>query len=152
MPARPSAVDRLTGPVRITARVTIPADELLWQASRAGGPGGQHVNRSSTKVELTWDIRTSRAVGATERTRLLERLAPRLDSTGTLRVVSAETRSQLQNRVRALDRLITIVAEALREPKVRRATRPTRGSVEARLTSKRRQTERKRDRRWRDDD
>lgn len=152
MPARPSPVDRLTGPVRITARVTIPADELYWQASRAGGPGGQHVNRSSTKVELTWDIRTSRAVGATERTRLLERLAPRLDSSGTLRVVSAETRSQLQNRVRALDRFITIVAEALREPKVRRATRPTRGSVEARLTSKRRQTERKRDRRWRDDD
>lgn len=152
MPARPSPVDRLTGPVRITARVTIPADELYWQASRAGGPGGQHVNRSSTKVELTWDIRTSRAVGATERTRLLERLAPRLDSSGTLRVVSAETRSQLQNRVRALDRFITIVAEALREPKVRRATRPTHGSVEARLTSKRRQTERKRDRRWRDDD
>lgn len=152
MPARLSPTDRLSSPVRITARVTIPADELQWQASRASGPGGQHVNRSSTKVELTWDIRASRAVGAAERTRLLDRLASRLDSSGTLRVVSAETRSQLQNRVRALDRLIAIVTEGLREPKVRRATRPTRGSVEARLTSKRRQTERKRDRRWRGDD
>lgn len=118
-------------------------------ATRAGGPGGQHVNTSSTRVELTWGIATSGALTATQRDRLLTRLASRLDASGTLRIVSAETRSQRQNRLRALDRLAETVAAALVVPKTRKPTRPTRGSVEQRLSEKRRQRERKSNRRWR---
>lgn len=141
--------DLLRGPLPITAQVIIPAHELAFQATRAGGPGGQHVNTSSTRVELTWCIATSGALTDVQRERLLTRLATRLDSTGTLRIVSAETRSQRQNRLRALERMAETVAAALRVPKVRKQTRPTRGSVEQRLAEKRHQTERKASRRWR---
>lgn len=142
----------MSGPLRVTPQLTIPAHELTFQASRAGGPGGQHVNTSSTRVELTWCIPTSGALTDAQRERLLARLAARLDSTGTLRIVSAETRSQRQNRLRALERLAETVAAALVVPKVRKQTRPTRGSVEQRLSEKKRQTARKADRRWRGDD
>jgi len=141
--------DLLRGPLRITSQLVVPAHELTFQATRAGGPGGQHVNTSSTRVELTWCIATSGALTDVQRERLLTRLAPRLDSTGTLRIVSAETRSQRQNRLRALDRLTETIAAALVVPKVRKKTRPTRGSVEQRLSEKRHQTERKASRRWR---
>lgn len=144
-----SGHDLLRGPLRITSQLLVPAHELGFQATRAGGPGGQHVNTSSTRVELTWCVATSRAPTDTQRERLLTRLATRLDSTGTLRIISAETRSQRQNRLRALERLAETVAAALRVPKVRKKTRPTRGSVEQRLSEKRLQTERKANRRWR---
>jgi ribosome-associated protein len=94
-------------------------------------------------------VATSGALTDAQRDRLLTRLASRLDTSGTLRIVSAETRSQHQNRVRALARLAETVAAALVVPKVRKKTRPTRGSVEERLSAKRRQTARKAERRWR---
>ncbi|MFM8301093.1 MAG: alternative ribosome rescue aminoacyl-tRNA hydrolase ArfB [Gemmatimonadota bacterium] len=149
MPRPSSDSDALSGPLRITPQLTIPAHELTFHATRAGGPGGQHVNTSSTRVEVTWCIATSGALTEAQRDRLLARLASRLDSTGTIRIVSAETRSQRQNRLRALERLAETIATALIVPKVRKKTRPTRGSVEQRLSEKKRQTARKADRRWR---
>jgi len=140
------------GRLYVNPRVAIPAAELTVRASRAGGPGGQHVNTSSTRVEVTWQASTSVALGPEQRERLLARLASRLDSSGTLRVVSAETRSQSQNRALAIERLAEIVRQALIVPKARRATKPTRGSKEARLDTKKRRSAQKRDRRVRGDD
>lgn len=140
------------GRLAVTARLSIPADELNIRASRAGGPGGQHVNTASTRIEVTWDITRSRCLTDAQRERLLARLATRIDSTGTLRVVSAETRSQQQNRERALLRLADIIREALVVPKVRRPTAPTRASIARTREAKARRGARKRDRRWRPDE
>jgi len=140
------------GRLAVTARLSIPADELSIRASRAGGPGGQHVNTASTRIEVTWDITRSRCLTDAQRERLLARLATRIDSTGTLRVVSAETRSQQQNRERALLRLADIIREALVVPKVRRPTAPTRASIARTREAKARRGARKRDRRWRPDE
>lgn len=138
--------------LRVNARVAIPRAELAFQASRAGGPGGQHVNTSSTRVEVTWRPGTSAALTPAERARVIEKLAGKLDASGLLRVVAADTRSQVQNRALAEERLAALVRQALVVPKVRRPTAPSRASRERRLDAKRRQGERKRDRRSRDDD
>jgi ribosome-associated protein len=140
------------GRLLIDARVRIPAHELTVRATRAGGPGGQHVNTSSTRVEVVWALRQSGVLDDAQRARLEERLASRLDSRGALRVVAADTRSQAQNRALALSRLAEIVRAALVVPKVRRKTKPTKGSKEARLEGKKRRSSTKRDRRWRGDD
>jgi len=140
------------GSLAVNSRVSIPAAELEIRATRAGGPGGQHVNKSSTRVEVVWRITGSQAVTATERARLRERLASRLDSRGALRVVAADTRSQSRNRELALERLAGTVRAALVIPKVRRPTEPTRGSKVRRLETKKRRSAQKRDRRWTRDD
>lgn len=140
------------GRLRVNARVAIPAQELEIRATRAGGPGGQHVNTSSTRVEVTWRAATSTALDAEARERLLLRLASRLDSSGTLRVVAADTRSQSQNRALALERLAGMVRQALVVPKVRRATKPSHASKVRRLDTKKRRSAQKRDRRWKGDE
>jgi ribosome-associated protein len=140
------------GRLYVNARVAIPAAELTVRASRAGGPGGQHVNTSSTRVEVTWQVSASSALSPEARERLLAVLASRLDSTGTIRVVAADTRSQAQNRTLATERLAALVRQALVIPKARRATKPTRGSKEARLDTKKRRAAQKRDRRVRGDE
>ncbi|HET8770135.1 MAG TPA: alternative ribosome rescue aminoacyl-tRNA hydrolase ArfB [Gemmatimonadaceae bacterium] len=140
------------GHLAVNARVSIPAAELEIRASRAGGPGGQHVNTSSTRVEVTWGALESGALDDVDRERLRERLASRLDSSGTLRVVAADTRSQSQNRELALQRLAGLVRDALIVPKKRRPTKPTRASKMARLDTKKRRATRKKDRRWSGDD
>lgn len=138
--------------LRINARVAIPRAELEVRASRAGGPGGQHVNTSSTRIEVLWNAKTSAVLTDAERTRVLSALASRLDSEGALRVVASDTRSQTQNRTLAEERLAAMVARALVVPRVRRKTTPTRSSVERRLDAKRRSGTKKRDRRWRGED
>lgn len=140
------------GRLAVNARVAIPAAELEIRATRAGGPGGQHVNTSSTRVEVTWGALGSAALSESDRARVAERLATRLDARGTLRVVAADTRSQTQNRELALQRLAALVREALVVPKVRRATRPTRASKERRIDTKKRRSTQKRDRRWKGED
>jgi len=140
------------GRLIVNGRVRIPAAELTVRASRAGGPGGQHVNTSSTRVEVTWDIRTSNALSDAARALLEVRLASRLDSTGMIRVVAADTRSQSQNRALALGRLAHLVRDALVIPKARRATKPSRGQKQARLEDKKRRSSVKKDRRPRTDD
>jgi len=140
------------GALAVNARVSIPAHELEIRATRAGGPGGQHVNTSSTRVEVTWGALESPVLSDTDREHLRERLASRLDSTGTLRVVAADTRSQTQNRELALMRLAKLVSDALVIPKKRRPTKPSRASKAKRVETKKRRGAVKKDRRFRGDD
>lgn len=132
--------------------VIIPWRELDVRASRSGGPGGQHVNTSSTRVEIVWNARATSALDAAQRARVAAALASRLDSAGALRVVASETRSQRQNRALAEERLAALVRHALVVKKTRKRTRPTRSSVEKRLSGKRRQAGKKRDRKLKPDD
>ncbi|ROS75409.1 alternative ribosome rescue aminoacyl-tRNA hydrolase ArfB [Cellulomonas sp. PhB143] len=130
----------MPAPVRaglpVTSALTIPRAELTWCFSRASGPGGQGVNTTDSRVELSWDVAGSAVLGAAQRERLTERLGPRLVG-GALTVTAAEHREQRRNRSAAADRLVAIVADALAPPpKKRRPTRPTRGSQERRLTAK----------------
>lgn len=126
----PTALDVAPG-------VRIPAHELLLTAVSASGPGGQHVNRSATRIELRWNVRHTRALRDDQRERVIAKLASRLDSDGFIRIVAGEYRSQSQNRRAALERLVALVARALIVAPPRRATKPTRSSVERRLTEKR---------------
>jgi ribosome-associated protein len=140
-----------TDGIRVNASLVIPRDELTARASRAGGAGGQHVNTSSTRIELLWNIASSRAVSEEQRARLTQKLSSRLDSEGNVRVVASDRRSQLQNRESAEERLAELVRAALVVPKKRRATKPSRAAKQARLDSKKRQSNKKRERRWRGD-
>lgn len=133
--------------LRVNGRVTIARDELEARATRAGGPGGQHVNRSATRVELLWRPATSRSLGDADRARVLERLASRVDAAGYVRVVASEFRSQRQNRDAAERRLADLVRAALVVPKRRVPTRTPRVAVERRLADKRRRSDQKRSRR-----
>lgn len=125
---------------------TVPEDELRFRASRAGGPGGQHVNKASTRIEVLWNVRESPSLTATQRERLLRKLGNRIDSDGILRVVAGERRSQLRNRHSAVERLTALVREALRTPRRRKPTKPSPSAVEKRLSGKRRRSEIKRKR------
>jgi len=137
----------MEGDLVVSPTLVIPLAELELRATRSAGPGGQHVNTSSTRIEVVWDVSASPTLTDEQRARLLERLASRLDTSGRLRVVAGTRRSQLQNREAALERLAEMVAVALVVPKRRRPTRPTRASKERRLAEKRRRGEQKRDRR-----
>jgi ribosome-associated protein len=136
----------------IAPGLRLPRRELIYRASRAGGPGGQHVNTSSTRIELWWDIAGSPSLTEAQRQRLLTRLATRVDSSGALRLVAAGSRSQLQNREEVTARFQKLVAQGLAEPKVRKRTRPTKASKERRLEQKRQRARQKRERRRRPND
>ncbi|MGH7718199.1 MAG: alternative ribosome rescue aminoacyl-tRNA hydrolase ArfB [Gemmatimonadaceae bacterium] len=133
--------------LRVTDRVEIPADELIVRATRSGGPGGQHVNTSATRVELYWHLATSRALDDAMRERARARLGARVDGEGFVRVVASESRSQRQNRGAAERRLADLLRDALAVPKRRVATRPSAGAKERRLREKKKHGERKRLRR-----
>ncbi len=133
--------------LEVSPVLRLPLGELEYRASRSGGPGGQHVNTSSTRVELWWDVAQSPSLTEAQRQRLLSRLATRLDGRGRLRLVSGGSRSQLRNREEVTERLCELVAAALIVPKVRKRTRPPRAAKAARLESKRRRAATKRDRR-----
>jgi ribosome-associated protein len=135
------------GALLVTGSVAIPRSELDYRASRAGGAGGQHVNTSSTRIELTWNVRTSAALDEVSRSRVEAKLSSRLDGEGNLRVVASARRSQGQNREAAEARLAELVRAALVVPKRRKATKPSRGAREARLTEKKKRGETKRRRR-----
>ncbi len=133
--------------LRITDNVSIPMSELHFRFARSSGPGGQHVNRSATQVELLFDMANSPSINETQRQRVLRRLKSRIDKDGILHLVSQETRSQLRNREEVTARFQALMREALRVPKRRLPTRPTRASREQRLKEKRRHGEIKRGRR-----
>ena len=124
----------------VTDAVRIPRAELEYRASRSGGPGGQHVNTSSTRVEVWWDVAGSPALDEVQRARLLQRLASRLDGSGRLRLVSGASRSQAQNKAEVTERLVQVVARALHVPKPRTKTRPSRAAKAARADAKRRRS------------
>jgi ribosome-associated protein len=140
------------GVVAVSRGLEIPRRELVWRATRAGGAGGQHVNTSSTRVELLWNVRTTSALDAEARARVETKLASRLDGAGWLRVVSSERRSQSQNREEAEARLARLVRGALVVPKRRKPTKVPRGAKEARLSTKRKRGDTKRQRRADSDD
>lgn len=124
----------------VSGSVSIPEAELGWRFSRASGPGGQGVNTTDSRVELTFDVAASTAFTPAERDRILQQLDGRL-SGGVLTIVAAEHRSQLRNREAARARLVTLLREALApDPPPRRPTRPSRAARERRLADKRRRT------------
>jgi ribosome-associated protein len=136
----------VTDPIQVRGR-TIPADELSWRFSRSSGPGGQSVNTSDSRAELSYVLAASDALGPVLKKRALRALAGRLVS-GVLTVSASEHRSQLRNREAAAERLAAVLTEATAPPPApRRPTRPTRGSKERRLAAKQRRSEVKRLRR-----
>ena len=125
---------------------TIPEDELTFHAVRSSGPGGQHVNKASTKIGITWDVKDTASLSDEERRRVLDRLATRIDSGGVLRVTAGERRSQLQNRAAALERMTQLVRDALRVQKPRKKTKPSRTAMEGRIAAKKRRSDLKKKR------
>jgi len=127
--------------VRVSPTLVIQASELSWRFSRSGGPGGQHANTADTRVEVRFDIAGSPSLGPRQRARLLERFGDEV------RVVAADERSQARNRQLALERLCDRLAAALRVDRPRRATKPSKASVQRRIEAKRRHGARKAERR-----
>jgi len=127
--------------------VVIPASELSERVSRAGGPGGQRVNKVATRVSLCWNVVRSDALTPDQKARLLHRLGPRLTARGELVVHAQSEREQARNRAEARRRLAELVHAALVPERPRHATRPGRGAVERRLDWKRRRSQSKRTRR-----
>jgi ribosome-associated protein len=126
--------------LEVTPYLRIPFSELEYRASRSGGPGGQHVNTSSTRIEVWWDVAGSPSISPEQRALLLERLSKRLDSSGRLRLVSSGSRSQLRNREEVTERLRSVLAAALVVRKKRKPTKPSRAAKAARLEAKRRRS------------
>jgi ribosome-associated protein len=126
--------------------LSIPRNELDVRVSRASGAGGQHVNKTSSRVEIFWNIPASRALSEEQRTRLLDKLSARLTTDGSIRVVASDMRSQSRNRGLAEERLMELVRRALLVPRKRKPTKPTRAAKEARLQTKKRHSNKKRDR------
>ena len=133
--------------LRVNDALSIPRNELDVRVSRASGAGGQHVNKTSSRVEIFWNVTGSHALTEEQRSRLRQMLASRLTTEGSIRVVASDMRSQSRNRDLAEERLADLVRRALIIPKKRRATKPTRAAKEARLESKKRHSTKKRDRR-----
>ena len=131
----------------VTPRLTIPAGELEIAFARSGGPGGQNVNKVSSKVDLRWNPTTSAALGEEDRAWVLQKLRTRLTGDGTLIVTSTATRDQITNRADAMSKLALIVAAALDRPKPRKPTRPSRGAKRRRVADKRKHAEKKANRR-----
>jgi ribosome-associated protein len=127
----------------ISPDLSILDDELIYRATRSGGPGGQHVNTSATRIELTWDVSASPSLREEQRELLLRKLATRLNASGQVRLVSSGSRSQLQNRREVTERLRTLVSAALVVPRKRKKTRPSRAAKERRLETKKKRAAKK---------
>jgi ribosome-associated protein len=126
--------------------LSIPRSELDVRVSRSSGAGGQHVNKTSSRVEIFWNVATSRALTEEQRTRLQSKLASRLTGDGSVRVVASDMRSQIRNRDLAEERLADLISRALVVQRRRKPTKPSRASKEARLESKKRHSDKKRNR------
>jgi ribosome-associated protein len=127
--------------LRVNRELRIPRSELVLRTSRSSGPGGQHANVTASRVEAVFDVAGSPSLTDAQRARLLSRLGPRATA------VAQEHRSQQRNRELAVERLRVRLGDALRVPRARHATRPTRGSAERRLQAKRQRAQLKRTRR-----
>jgi ribosome-associated protein len=110
--------------------------EVSFKTSRSGGKGGQNVNKVSSKVELNLDIARSTLFSNEQKQLLSEKLSKRINSEGILQVITEEERSQLLNKERSLDKLILLITRALHRPKLRKATKPKKSSIEKRLNDK----------------
>ena len=120
--------------------------ELAYTTARSSGPGGQNVNKVNSKVILKFDIALSRILTDEEKAILLQKLATKLTVDGVLIITSQDKRSQLQNKEEAVSKLEKLLAKAFMKKKVRKATKPSKGAVESRITSKKQKSEKKK---WR---
>jgi len=139
--------DRETRGLRVRAGLVLPESELHVRRTRSSGPGGQHVNKVATRVELEFDVAASTVLSPQEKERVLAKLANRASSDGVLRIVAQSERSQSRNEAEARRRLAELLERALALPRRRRPTAPTHASRRERLDRKRRQARTKRDRR-----
>jgi ribosome-associated protein len=130
----------------VNESLSIPREELDVRVSRSSGAGGQHVNKTSSRVEIFWNVVNSRALTDQQRSLLREKLASRLTTDGNLRVVASDMRSQIRNRELVERRLAELIARSLIIPKKRKPTKPTKAAKEARLEAKRRHSSKKRER------
>lgn len=132
--------------LHIGETLVIPASDLTWKAVRSGGPGGQNVNKVASKVDLRFDLPGTDALDASVKARLRRIARNRLDAEGRIVVTSQVTRDQARNLDDARDKLAEMIAEALRKPKRRKPTKPSRGAKERRLKAKRQRKETKQSR------
>ena len=132
--------------IRVNDEIAIPIAEIQLSYVRAGGPGGQNVNKVASKAVLRFNVRDSPSLSDPARQRALARLAPRLTRTGELVLTCAIHRDQSRNRAAVLERLRALLAGAVRAPRLRKRTRPSAAAVARRLTAKRARAERKRER------
>lgn len=137
----------MPGPLHVHGSVVIPEAELGWRFSRSSGPGGQGVNTTDSRVELSFNVATTTALNPVLKSRALERLGPRLIE-GVITIAASEYRSQLRNREAAKVRLAHLIDEAIAPPpRKRRKTKPSRGAIERRLAGKKHRSDLKRLRR-----
>lgn len=137
-------ITNISRALRIDQSTAIPLSELRFEFSRGGGPGGQHVNKVSTRVDLIFDLLGSPSLSALQKSRIIDRCGRRIDGSGSLRLTSAGSRSQWKNREEVLQRFEALLRQALK-PRARRVrTAPTRASRERRRESKRMQSQKKR--------
>lgn len=139
-------------PLEIPPNIVIPDWEFWFTSSRSGGPGGQHVNTTNSRITLHWIPANSSVFSDEQKSRIIARLGRRVGKDGALQIDVEEHRSQLRNRELAFERLQALLVEALKTNKARKATKPTRGSVERRLKEKRAISERKSNRKGGYDD
>jgi ribosome-associated protein len=131
--------------IRVTRTVELPLSDVDFRTSRSSGPGGQHAQKTETRVEAVFDVERSAALSDVQKRRVVARAGP------VLRAVAQDERSQARNRELALERLVGQLREALRVPRKRRPTKPSQASVERRLEEKRRRSRVKRMRAGKDD-
>lgn len=134
-------------PLVVSNQIEIPASELRFTFARSSGPGGQNVNKLNTKARLCWSLGASTALPVAVRQRLIERFGSRVNEGGDFIVTSDRHREQARNTRDCLEKLRAMILSVATPPKPRRRTKPSRGSVEARLRAKRRQSQRKQHRR-----
>jgi ribosome-associated protein len=129
----------------LSPKISIPLADLEIRFIRSSGPGGQHVNKTSSQAEIVFDLNSAH-MPEEDRAWLLSRLSSKLDSEGRLRITAQTQRSQSQNKSEAIEKLDAMLTEALKRPKKRKKTKPTRSAVEKRLASKKRASDKKKSR------
>ena len=141
----------MSEPLVVNAQLTIPATELHWTAVRASGPGGQNVNKVSSKIELRFDVGRSTALDAQTRARLRTLAGSRVDGQGVLTIQSQLTRDRPRNLEDARQKLADLIRRALERPTIRRPTRPSRAAKRRRLDDKKRHAQKKTERHGREE-
>jgi len=129
--------------LQITASVRVPVSELHFRTSRSSGPGGQNVNKLETRVELLFDVARSPSFSDEQRHRILQNLASRIDGDGVLHISSQRSRSQWENKQGTIEKLVSLLREALKVRRKRIKTAPTRGSNETRVQRKKKHSQKK---------